>query len=97
MDAVWVCEEDLNRLGKDGDQIHNVTLFARDKGCPAGGDQSALVQLCRAPQPSADAVPTFDEIWQRIGADPQLAHARKVLSIHELRTILQHTRGPSAK
>lgn len=33
------------------------------------------------------------DAWERIGADPELAHARKVLSIHEIRLIVKHVRS----
>lgn len=30
------------------------------------------------------------DVWQRVMDDPELAHARQALSIHEIRTIARH-------
>jgi hypothetical protein len=34
-----------------------------------------------------------DNAWDRIGADPRLASARRRLSIHEIRLIIQHAQA----
>lgn len=46
-----------------------------------------------SPQPASAKA---DSVWEKIGSDPQLAHARKVLSIHEIRTIIRHALGETS-
>jgi hypothetical protein len=73
----------------------------RDAICPHGMDCQFVIDRfnCKDEQDSPVTPAPVGEvtrgqmanaIWKRIGDDPELARTRKVLSIHELRTIIRH-------
>lgn len=76
----------IERLSKDHTVLHPVdyaAFFSARDNPPAPTDK-----LRYTLKPEGEKM----DVWQRIAADPELANARRKLSIHEIRLIIKHAK-----